>query len=172
MQTVKLKMIRTIHVANFKLKTSTHTIKNHILIRILSCLSTSVTIRTQVLLLLTTWVARRVNPVEVLKVLQVLLLMPRIGRHSSMNYQRDTRCSTSTPWRRQRTWCVWSLICKTLTSTTPRKQVLKNKRPFYWTGGSGWLTRIIQTRRFNTGSMHRFMAKICSRRISQFYHLM
>ena len=165
-------MIWATHVVNFKSKTSTHTIKSHILIRILSCLSTLVTIRTQVLLSLTTWAARRVNPVEVLKVPQVLLSMPRIGRHSSTSYQRDTRCSTSTPWRRQRTWCVWSLICKTLTSTTTRKRALKNKKPFYWTGGSGWLTRITQTRRFNTGSMRKFMAKICSRRISLFYHLM
>jgi hypothetical protein len=49
--------------------------------------------------------------------------------------------------------------------------VLKNKKPFYRTGGSEWLTRIIQTRRFNTDSMHKSMDKICSRRINQSYHL-
>ena len=171
-QIAKHKMIWTIHVANFKSKTSTHTIKNHILTRILSCPLTLATTRTRVLHLPMIWVVRRVNPVEVLKVLLVLLLMPRIGRHSFTSSQRDTRCSTSTPWRRLRIWCAWSLICKTLTSITTRKQVLKNKKPFFWTGGSGWLTRIIQTRRFNTGSTLRFMAKTCSRRISQSYHLM
>ena len=170
-QIAKLKMIWIIRVVNSKSKTSTHTIKNHILIRISSCPSISDITRTPVLLLLTTWAARRVNPVEVLKALLVLLLMPRIDRHSSMSYQRDIRCSTSTPWRRLRIWCAWSSIYKTWTSITTRKQVLRNKKPFYRTGGSEWLTRIIQTRRFNTDSMRRFMAKICSRRINQYYHL-
>jgi len=171
-QIAKHKMIWIIHVVNFKSKTSTHTIKNHILIRILSCPSTLVTTRTPVLLLPMIWAARRVNLAEVLRALPALLLMPRIGKPSSMSCQRDIRCSTSTPWRRLRIWCAWSLICKTWTSITTRKQVLKNKKPFYWTGGSESSTRIIQTRRFNTDLMLRFMAKICSRRISQSYHLM
>ena len=170
-QIAKHKMIWIIHVVNFKSKTSTHTIKNHILIRILSCPSTLATTRTPVLLLPMIWAARRVNLAEVLRALLALLLMPRTGKPSFTSCQRDIRCSTSTPWRRQRIWCAWSLICKTWTSITTRKQVLKNKKPFYWTGGSESLTRIIQTRRFNTDSMRRFMAKICSRRINQYYHL-
>lgn len=169
-QIAKHKMMWVIHVVNFKSKTSTHTIKNHILIRILSCPSTLVTTRTPALLLLMIWAARRVNLVEVLRVLLVLPLMPRTGRPSFMSYQRDIKCLTLIPWRQPRIWCAWSLICKTWTSITTKKQVLKNRKPYCWTGGSESLTRITQTRRFNTDSMLRSMAKICSHRINQSYH--